>query len=71
MAQDPPLPQPAPADLLHTKLMPPRLRAERVARTGLLDRLDGGLAYKLTLVSAPAGYGKTTLMSEWLAYRGE
>lgn len=71
MAQDPPLPQPAPADLLHTKLMPPRLRAERVLRTSLLDRLDSGLAYKLTLVAAPAGYGKTTLMSEWLTYRSE
>ena len=71
MAQAPPLPRPAPADLLHTKLMPPRLRAERVARTALLERLDRGLAYKLTLVSAPAGYGKTTLVSEWLTSRSE
>jgi LuxR family maltose regulon positive regulatory protein len=36
----------------------------------LLDRLDEGLHRKLTLVSAPAGFGKTTLCSEWLARCG-
>jgi LuxR family maltose regulon positive regulatory protein len=52
--------------LLTTKLFVPQLRAARVARPRLLARLDRGLAGKLTLVSAPAGFGKTTLISEWL-----
>lgn len=53
-------------DLLATKLCPPRPRNPRVLRRGLLDRLDAGLQQKLTLVSAPAGFGKTTLVVEWL-----
>ena len=36
-------------------------------RPRLLERLDDGLHRKLTLISAPAGFGKTTLVSEWLA----
>ncbi len=54
-------------DLLRTKLAPPRLYATLVPRTSLLARLDEGLARKLTLVSAPTGYGKTTLVAQWLA----
>jgi LuxR family maltose regulon positive regulatory protein len=42
-----------------------------VTRGSLLARLDAGLAHKLTLLSAPAGFGKTTLVSEWIASRGE
>jgi len=42
-----------------------------VTRGSLLARLDEGLAHKLTLLSAPAGFGKTTLVSEWIASRGE
>jgi LuxR family maltose regulon positive regulatory protein len=53
--------------LLAAKLCIPRLRAERVARPRLLERLDTGLARPLTLVSAPAGFGKTTLVAEWVA----
>jgi LuxR family transcriptional regulator, maltose regulon positive regulatory protein len=52
---------------LHTKLAPPRLHTPLVAREALLDRLDDGLDRKLTLLSAPAGFGKTTLVSQWLA----
>jgi LuxR family maltose regulon positive regulatory protein len=52
--------------LLTTKLLVPQLRAPRVARPRLLARLDRGLGGKLTLVSAPAGFGKSTLVSEWL-----
>src|SRR5262245_15456081 len=60
--------QPSDADeLLSTKLAVPRLRASIVPRDALLARLDGGLQIKLTLVSAPAGFGKTTLVSEWIA----
>jgi LuxR family maltose regulon positive regulatory protein len=53
-------------NLLHTKLTPPRLHTPLVAREALLDRLDGGLDRKLTLLSAPAGFGKTTLVRQWL-----
>jgi LuxR family maltose regulon positive regulatory protein len=38
-----------------------------VCRTRLLERLDEGLQRRLTLIAAPAGFGKTTLVSEWLA----
>jgi LuxR family maltose regulon positive regulatory protein len=53
--------------ILATKLYLPRLRANVVSRYRLLDRLNEGLHCKLTLISAPAGFGKTTLVSEWLA----
>ncbi len=55
------------APLLHTKLMPPRIHTSLVARPELLSKLDESLAKKLTLVSAPTGFGKTTLVSSWLA----
>jgi len=53
--------------LLATKLHIPHLQPERVARPRLVDRLNEGMARKLTLVSTPAGFGKTTLLSEWAA----
>lgn len=54
--------------LLTTKFHTPPWRASGVSRPRLLERLDAGLHEnrKLTLVSAPAGYGKTTLVAEWL-----
>lgn len=55
----------SPHELLTTKLTPPRLRSQYVSRKALLARLDKGLETKLTLISAPAGFGKTTLVSEW------
>jgi LuxR family maltose regulon positive regulatory protein len=65
-----------PPQLLSTKLYIPPLRPELVSRPDLIERLNAGLlgqdnrfARKLTLVSAPAGFGKTTLLSEW-AYQG-
>lgn len=51
--------------LLSTKLNIPPVRIDWVPRPRLLDRLDAGLRSKLTLVSASAGFGKTTLLSEW------
>jgi len=54
--------------LLSTKLYIPRARPELVPRPRLIERLNAGLHRKLTLVSAPAGFGKTTLLSEWVAY---
>jgi len=56
-----------PARLLETKLYVPRSRRGLVPRPRLSERLDRGTASKLTLVSAPAGFGKTTLVTEWLA----
>ncbi|HEX6480539.1 MAG TPA: LuxR C-terminal-related transcriptional regulator [Ktedonobacteraceae bacterium] len=53
--------------ILATKLYLPRLRPNVVFRPRLLERLNEGLHCKLTLLSAPAGFGKTTLVSEWLA----
>ena len=54
------------APILVTKLFIPATRPELVRRQRLIDRLNGGLHQKLTLVSAPAGFGKTTLVTEWL-----
>jgi LuxR family maltose regulon positive regulatory protein len=56
-----------PAALLETKFYVPRRRRGLVPRPRLSERLDRGAASKLMLVSAPAGFGKTTLLSEWLA----
>ena len=53
--------------LLVTKLRQPRVRANLVARARLTERLSAGLSRALILVSAPVGFGKTTLVGEWLA----
>ncbi len=55
-------------NLLATKLRVPSLPARQVPRPHLTQRLDEGLAAgrRLTLVSAPAGFGKTTCVSEWV-----
>jgi len=53
--------------LLETKLYLPKLRPDVVARPRLSERLRRGAESKLTLISAPAGFGKTTLLTEWLA----
>jgi LuxR family maltose regulon positive regulatory protein len=53
-------------DILHTKLFIPPPRPDLVLRPRLFEELNEGLQRKLTLVSAPAGFGKTTLVSEWV-----
>jgi LuxR family maltose regulon positive regulatory protein len=53
--------------LVETKLYLPRLRRSLVARPRLSGRLDRGSQARLTLISAPAGFGKTTLLTAWLA----
>jgi LuxR family maltose regulon positive regulatory protein len=57
------------APLLTTKLYIPPPRPSVVPRPRLIERLNEGLntSRKLTLISAPAGFGKTTLVSEWIA----
>jgi LuxR family maltose regulon positive regulatory protein len=52
--------------LLRTKLFIPQSQANLVPRPGLLVHLEQGLDGKLTLVSAPAGFGKSTLLVEWV-----
>lgn len=55
--------------VLETKLYVPRLRRGLVARSRLSERLSRGVESKLTLISAPAGFGKSTLLAEWLSTR--
>ncbi len=52
--------------LLLTKLHEPRISATWIERPRLLRALDAGLTRQLILVDAPAGYGKTTLLTQWL-----
>src|SRR5438034_8622882 len=53
--------------ILATKLYLPPLRPNVVSRPRLIERLNEGLHRNLILIAAPAGFGKTTLVSEWLA----
>lgn len=53
--------------LLTTKLHVPRAHPRLVSRPRVLDKLDQGIERRLCLVSAPAGFGKTTLLSAWIA----
>jgi len=56
-----------PDPLVTTKLALPPARTALVSRLHLINRLEAGLQHKLTLIAAPAGYGKTTLVSAWHA----
>lgn len=56
--------------IVSTKLSMPAPRAKIVYRPRLIERLNDGFVRKLTLVSASAGYGKTTLVGGWLAACG-
>lgn len=71
MNTDPAAPAPYVLDgvhpLLETKLYIPRARSTLVSRSRLIDRLNAGAAGRLTILSAPAGYGKSTLLGQWLA----
>ncbi len=67
----PPVPRTAanagsPSSLMRTKLYRPRMNSDVIPRVRLIERLNTGLDGKLTLVSAPAGFGKTTLLVAWL-----
>ncbi len=56
--------------LLSTKLYMPRPRAQLVSRPHLTERLIQAMEHALILISAPAGFGKTTLLAQWLAQAG-
>jgi ATP/maltotriose-dependent transcriptional regulator MalT len=58
--------EPSAAPLLNTKLFVPRLRRDVVKRPHLVAHLNAGIQRPLTLVSAPAGFGKTTALAEWV-----
>lgn len=51
--------------LLLTKIHPPRIHGDVLARQRLLQQMQQGLQRKLTLIAAPAGFGKTTLINHW------
>ena len=57
--------------ILATKLFIPPPQPKVVLRPRLIERLNEGLRRRLTLISAPAGFGKTTLLSGWLAGCGQ
>ncbi|MEG3179326.1 helix-turn-helix transcriptional regulator [Sphingomonas sp. LT1P40] len=52
-------------EMIHTKLAPPMWMGNQIRRDLLLARLDVALERRLTLIQAPAGYGKTSLLSQW------
>jgi LuxR family maltose regulon positive regulatory protein len=54
------------SSILVTKLFIPPIRPELVSRPHLIEQLNDGLNRRLTLISAPAGFGKTTLVTEWV-----
>src|SRR4051812_4625155 len=60
------LPWEAHTRTLGAQLVLPRVPTDLVPRAALLARLEAGLGGKLTLIAAPAGYGKTTLLAAWL-----
>lgn len=62
---------PAAGPVLVAKLRGPGVRAELVPRRRLIDLLAGPATHKLTLVDAPAGWGKTTLLAAWQDDPGE
>jgi LuxR family maltose regulon positive regulatory protein len=53
--------------LIKTKLIAPQPRASLVSRPRLLSLMAEGTRRGLTLICAPAGYGKTTLLTEWIS----
>jgi len=55
----------SPHSLMHTKLYRPASSSDVIPRARLLERLDAALDGKATLVSAPAGFGKTSLVADW------
>src|SRR3546814_3291374 len=66
-----PVPAPASIPLIATKLQPPRASGARLARPRLGELAARVLEVPLALVSAPAGFGKSTLLLDWIERLGE
>ena len=60
------MPTGPPSSLLRTKLNRPRPGSDVIFRARFIERLNAGLSGKVTLLSAPAGFGKTTLLTAWV-----
>jgi LuxR family transcriptional regulator, maltose regulon positive regulatory protein len=52
--------------ILEGKLRPPPARSEWIVRARLIEELQHSATRPVTLIAAPAGYGKTTVVSQWL-----
>jgi LuxR family maltose regulon positive regulatory protein len=61
----------SPSDLVASKLHPPLIRPGTVRRSSLIERLARGGPRPIVSVVAPAGYGKTTLLSQWAERNGQ
>ena len=59
-----------PVPIIRTKLYPPPMAPDTVQRQRLMPLAQSAEQSPLTLVSAPAGYGKSTLVSQWLGLLG-
>ena len=59
------------SSILVTKFFFPASRPDLVSRPRLTEQINRGLHCKLTLISAPAGFGKTTVATEWIQARGD
>jgi LuxR family maltose regulon positive regulatory protein len=53
---------------ISSKFSVPKTRTEIIQRKNLFKKLDEGITKKFLLISAPAGYGKTSLVSSWIDY---
>jgi LuxR family maltose regulon positive regulatory protein len=62
--------EPPPDPILATKVYLPRPCSGLVSRSRLLARLEAGLPRSLTVLAAPAGFGKTTLLADWISQHG-
>jgi len=71
MTSEPTVPSRPDALLIRTKLAPPVLLADLVDRPRLFQQLDAASTHRLALLSAPPGFGKTTLVAQWLERQGE
>ena len=58
---------PGPFELLESRLSPPQLREGSIPRPELIERLNSARDRKVVMVSAPPGYGKTTLLAQWMS----
>ena len=66
ISESEPEPDGRPASILYTKLHPPPIPGHIIPRTRLIELLENGVQNPVTLIAAPAGYGKSVLAGQWL-----